>query len=54
MTTTMTTLPDAAVLGEVVIVAAENARRPLTDAENLLTRGGAPTDPFSAGRFIQA
>jgi AbiV family abortive infection protein len=38
-----TPLPDEAVLGEFAIVAGKNARRLLTDAENLLTRGGAPT-----------
>src|SRR5258706_4024787 len=43
MAITKTPLPDAAVLGEFAIVAAENARRLLTDAENLLTRGGWPT-----------
>lgn len=43
MATTKTPLPDSAVLGEFAIVAAENARRLLTDAENLLTRGGWPT-----------
>jgi AbiV family abortive infection protein len=43
MATTRTTLPEPAVLGEYAIAAAENARRLLTDAENLLTRGGFPT-----------
>jgi hypothetical protein len=43
MAITKTPPPDAAVLGEFAIVAAENARRLLTGAESLLTRGGWPT-----------
>jgi AbiV family abortive infection protein len=43
MAANKTPLPDPAVLAEFAIVASENARRLLTDAENLLTRGGWPT-----------
>lgn len=43
VTKTKTPLPDAAVLAEFAIVAGTNARRLLTDAEHLLTRGGWPT-----------
>jgi AbiV family abortive infection protein len=43
MASTKTPLPDPAVLAEFGIVAAGNARRLLTDAEHLLTRGGWPT-----------
>ncbi len=43
MAASKTPLPDATVLGEYAIAAAENARRLLTDAETLLTRGGFPT-----------
>lgn len=43
MAKTKTPLPDASVLAEFAIVAGKNARRLLTDAEHLLTRGGWPT-----------